>query len=574
MHDLRPFLALYKKHGLGLFSGILLAFITLIASIGLLTLSGWFIAASSVATLLSINHFNYMLPAAGVRGLSIIRTTGRWSERVVSHNVTFKLLADLRLFFFQKLTPLIPSRTLNLRNADILNRLIADVDAMDHVYLRLITPLVVGFLSALGISLFLFWVEPILGIVLGIILLTLLLTTPFVFYQLGKPHGKALSHAKSKLRITLLDWLNGNAELSIYGAEADYRARIHQAEIDLTHAQKKMAHITGLSTAFLMKASGFSLILMLWLAAEHMQTGTANPLIAMVAFATMASFELLAPVAGAFQYLSQTKTSASRLNEILTSKPQTYFPCQGINQKIKGHINFDKVSFSYSDPDEKPQVLKTISFSIEAGKKIALLGQTGCGKSTLLQLLTRAWDPSQGNITLDSISLNQWQESCLRASISLVSQRVDIFNGTLKSNLLLAKPSASDAELIQVLKRVNLASLLQNKGLDAWIGEGGRQLSGGEKRRLSIARVLLRDASILLLDEPTEGLDIKTEQEILEVLFDFAKNKTLIFVTHRLVGLTQMDTIFLMDEGRIIEQGTHLELKEKNTRYMQLLQRM
>ncbi len=572
MRELTPFFALYKKHWLGLSLGILLALITLIASVGLLTLSGWFIAASSVAALLSISQFNYMLPAAGVRGLSIIRTTGRWSERVVSHDVTFKLLADLRLFFFKKLTPLIPNRALNLRNADLLNRLIADVDAMDHVYLRLITPFVVGVLSIVGISIFLFWFSPILGITLGAILLCLMIITPLYFYRLGKPHGKTLTLATSSLRVALLDWLNGHAELTLYQAEKRYREAINNAETELVNAQKKMSHITGLSVALLMVASGFSLILMLWLSAQYLQTDTANPFIAMIAFATMASFELLAPVAGAFQYLSQTNTSAARLNEILAKKPETCFSDASVNQKAKGHIRFNDVSFAYSD--KGANALKAISIEIKAGEKTAILGQTGSGKSTLLQLLTRSWDPCKGQISLDEIPLDNWQESCLRQSISLVSQRVDIFCGTLRSNLLLANPSALDEQLIKALQKVKLDALLENKGLDAWLGEGGRQLSGGEKRRLSIARILLRDAAILLLDEPTEGLDIKTEQEILQVLFDFAKDKTLIFVTHRLVALPQMDNILLMDNGRIIEQGSHASLLAQQGRYAQLMQRI
>ncbi len=572
MRELTPFLALYKKHWLGLSFGILLALITLIASVGLLTLSGWFIAASSVAALLSISQFNYMLPAAGVRGLSIIRTCGRWSERVVSHDVTFKLLADLRLFFFKKLTPLIPNRTLNLRNADLLNRLIADVDAMDHVYLRLITPFIVGVLSTLGISWFLFYYAPVLGITLGTILLCLLTLTPICFYQLGKPHGEKLTLATSSLRIALLDWLNGHAELTLYQAEQRYRALIDNAQTELVNAQRKMSHITGLSLALLMIASGFSLILMLWLSAQYLQSDTANPFIAMVAFATMASFELLAPVAGAFQYLSQTKTSASRLNEILAKKPETCFSHSTFNQKAKGHICFNDVSFSYSNKGS--DILKAISINIKAGEKIAILGQTGSGKSTFLQLLTRSWDPCKGQITLDEIALDQWQESCLRQSISLVSQRVDIFSGTLRNNLLLANPNASDEKLMKALQEVKLQALLENKGLDAWLGEGGRQLSGGEKRRLSIARILLRDAAVLLLDEPTEGLDIKTEQEILQMLFEFAKNKTMIFVTHRLVALPQMDSILLMDNGQIIEQGSHSKLIAQQGRYAQLMQRI
>ena len=184
MRELLPYLRLYKRHWFGLSLGIVLAFATLFAAIGLLTLSGWFIAAAAVAGIAGLATFNYMLPAAGVRGFSIGRTFGRWAERVVSHNATFKLLADLRVSFFRKLAPLVPDHRLNMRDGDLLNRMVADVDAMDHVYLRLISPMVVGVLGVLAVSLFLGWFDPTLGLALGLSLLVLLIGLPIVFYQL------------------------------------------------------------------------------------------------------------------------------------------------------------------------------------------------------------------------------------------------------------------------------------------------------------------------------------------------------------------------------------------------------
>ncbi|MBV7297612.1 heme ABC transporter ATP-binding protein/permease CydC [Enterovibrio paralichthyis] len=572
MRDLIPFLKLYKKHWFGLTLGMLLSFGTLASAIGLLTLSGWFIAASAVAGLLATANFNYMLPAAGVRGFSIARTAGRWGERVVSHNATFKLLADLRIFFFDKLTPLIPGKAANLRDADILNRLVADVDAMDHVYLRLVSPLIVGVLGILGISGFLYWFEPSLGITLGAILLSLMLVLPVVFYHLGKPHGAEITQAKSDLRIALLDWLQGHAELQIFGAADRYRQHAVHAEKRLLNAQRQMAGITGLANGVLLAANGLTLVLMLWLAADGIGGELPNPYVAMVAFATMASFELMMPVAGAFQYLSQTVTSAKRLNEIIEAEPETPFDPTGYNNTAKGNIQFDNVSFTYAGAEKA--AVNSVSLTINAGEKVALLGRTGCGKSTLLQLLTRSWDPSQGTVSIDSTPLNQWRESALRSSIAVVSQRVDVFNGSLRHNLAMAKAGASDEELTTALEQVGLQALLEGPGLDVWLGDGGRQLSGGERRRLGIARALLRDAPILLLDEPTEGLDVQTEQQILTLLLDHAKDKTVLFITHRLVGLAQMDSVCLMDEGRIIEHGTHNTLKNAGGRYAQLLQRI
>lgn len=582
MRELIPFLPLYKRHWPGLALGILLSFLTLASAIGLLTLSGWFIAASAVAGILSIANFNYMLPAAAVRGFSISRTAGRWGERVVSHDATFKLLADLRIFFFEKLTPLIPGNIANLRDADILNRLVADVDAMDHVYLRLLSPLLVSLFGIIAISGFLYWFDPLLGITLGSILLALVIIFPVLFYHLGKPHGKQITYQKSHLRIALLDWLSGQAELQIFGAAKRYQDKIDIAEQNLLHAQRKMAGISGIAGGALLAANGLTLLLMLWLAADGISNNALNsqitfdplialdPLIAMVAFATLASFELIMPLSNAFQYLSQTLSSAKRLNDIIKATPETQFDPQGYHASVKGRIDIDCVQYSYHGADQT--ALNQLSLSIQAGEKVALLGRTGCGKSTLLQLITRCWDPSKGEIRIDGVPLKNWQESALRAAISVVSQRVDIFNGALRNNLTLAKPSATDEELIDVLEKVDLSNLLEGAGLDAWLGDGGRQLSGGEKRRIGIARALLHDAPILLLDEPTEGLDVKTEQQILALLFEHSKNKTVLFITHRLVGLTEFDTVYLMDEGRIIEQGSHLELKTAEGRYADLLQ--
>ncbi|AMG31437.1 thiol reductant ABC exporter subunit CydC [Grimontia hollisae] len=572
MRDLIPFLKLYKKHWFGLSLGMLLSFATLAAAIGLLTLSGWFIAASAVAGLLATQNFNYMLPAAGVRGFSIARTAGRWGERVVSHNATFKLLADLRIFFFNQLTPLIPGRVGNLRDADILNRLVADVDAMDHVYLRLVSPLIVGVLGILCISGFLYWFDPVLGLTLGVILLSLILVLPVVFYRLGKPHGAEITKAKSELRVSLLDWLQGHAELQIFGAADRYREHTEEAEQRLLGAQRQMAGITGLANGVLLAANGLTLVFMLWIAADGVGGELPNPYVAMVAFATMASFELMMPVAGAFQYLSQTITSAKRLNEIIEAKPETPFDPLGYSNTAKGDIRFDNVSFSYAGAEKA--AVNEVSLNIKAGEKVALLGRTGCGKSTLLQLITRSWDPQSGSISIDGVALDTWRESALRRSIAVVSQRVDVFNGTLRHNLTMAKPTATDGELTSTIEQVGLSALLEGPGLDTWLGDGGRQLSGGERRRLGIARALLRDAPILLLDEPTEGLDVQTEQQILSLLLNHAKGKTVLFITHRLVGLTKMDKVCLMDEGQIIEQGSHNTLKAANGRYSQLLQRI
>ncbi|MFY3327661.1 heme ABC transporter ATP-binding protein/permease CydC [Vibrio fluvialis] len=571
MRDLLPYLKLYKKHWFGLILGMLLAFVTLCASIGLLTLSGWFLSAAAVAGLtIARETFNYMLPGAFVRGFAMGRTAGRWGERVVSHNATFKLLTDLRIFFFEKLAPMIPGRVSNLRDADLLNRLVADIDAMDHVYLRLISPVTVGVLGIAALTTLLCWFDMALGLTLGSVLLVLLLVWPVMFYKLGKRNGAELTQHKAEMRVATLDWLQGYSELTIFGAESRYRDAIYAAQEKLLANQKVNASFTGLASALLLLANGWTLVLMLWLAADGVNGQAPDPMIALVVFATMASVELLMPIAGAFQHLGQTLTSARRLNEIILSEPDVKFPSEETRHSGQFDISFENLTFNYSG-GEQP-ALKDVSLTIPAGNKVAIVGQTGSGKSTLIQLLCRYWDAQQGDIRIAGTRLQEWKESDLRAAISVVSQRVDILNGSLRDNLIMANPTANDSELRAMLERVGLGKLLEAPGLDAWLGDGGRQLSGGEKRRIGIARALLHNGPILLLDEPTEGLDKQTEQQIMALFKSHFENKTVIFITHRLVELETMDAVCLIEQGEIVEHGSHQALLAQQGRYFQLNQ--
>ncbi|CAM2912300.1 heme ABC transporter ATP-binding protein/permease CydC [Vibrio neptunius] len=571
MRDLIPYLKLYKKHWFGLSLGMLLAFLTLFASIGLLTLSGWFLSAAAVAGLtIARETFNYMLPGAFVRGFAMGRTAGRWGERVVSHNATFKLLTDLRIFFFAKLAPLIPGRVSNLRDADLLNRLVADIDAMDHVYLRLVSPMVVGTLGILGLTTLICWFDMELGLTLGAILMALLLIWPVLFYKLGKTNGAELTQNKADLRIATLDWLQGYSELTLFGAEERYRNAILNAQERLLKNQYFNAHFAGLAQALLMLANGWTIVLMLWLAADGVGGNMPDPMIALVVFATMASVELLMPIAGAFQHLGQTLTSARRLNDIILSEPDVQFPEENTQHNNTYSIEYENVTFRYPDGDSN--TLQDISLQIPAKHRIAVVGQTGSGKSTLMQLLNRYWDTQQGDIKIAGQSIRHWSESQLRQAISVVSQRVDILNGTLRDNVLMASPDASDEALSESLTKVGLEKLLDDQGLDTWLGDGGRQLSGGEKRRIGIARALLHNGPILLLDEPTEGLDKQTEQQIMQLFEQHFEDKTVVFITHRLVNLDKMDSICLIEQGQIVEHGSHQALLEKQGRYFALNQ--
>lgn len=573
MRVLLPFLALYRRHTFLILLGIALAIVTLLASIGLLALSGWFLAASSLAGLAGLMTFNYMLPAAGVRGAAIFRTAGRYAERVVSHDATFRVLSHLRVFTFRKILPLSPGGIARFRQAELLNRLVADVDTLDHLYLRVISPMVSAAVVIVVVTFGLSWLDVPLALTLGGILLLLLLAVPPVFYRAGKPIGEELTLLRSQYRTDLTAWLQGQAELVVFGALDGFRHKLNATEQRWQSRQWQQASLGGIAQALMILASGLTVTLLMWLAAAGIGGDTQpGALIALFAFAALASFEAMMPVAAAFQHLGQVIASATRVKQIIDQQPEVTFPASGPTSQPGAALQLSEVSFTY--PDQPLPMLNNVTLSIAAGEHIALLGRTGCGKSTLLQLLTRAWNADSGQIQLNGQPLASYDETTLRAMTTVVSQRVHIFSSTLRENLRIAAPEVNDEALNLVLQQVGLDKLLENEGLNAWLGEGGRQLSGGEQRRLGIARALLHQAPLLLLDEPTEGLDAETEQQILTLLRQHCRGKTLILVTHRLYGLEHFDRICVMDGGSIVEQGSHAALMRQPGRYAQFHQRI
>jgi len=264
--------------------------------------------------------------------------------------------------------------------------------------------------------------------------------------------------------------------------------------------------------------------------------------------------------------------SALRITQITGQQPEVTFSTT--LSEVPEHLALCLADVSFAYEGQAQLALDHINLTIPAGTHVAVLGRTGCGKSTLLQLLTRAWDPAQGQILFNDTPVSEMSEPALRKTVSMVPQRVHLFSATLRDNLLLAAPGTGDDLLAAMLEKVGLHKLLEDEGLNSWLGEGGRQLSGGELRRLAIARALLHDAPLMLLDEPTEGLDATTERQILDLLEKEMQGKTVLMVTHRLRGLVDFDQIIVMDNGQIIEQGSHAELLAKQGRYYQFKQRL
>ena len=573
--------------------GLLLSTITLMAGIGLLSLSGWFLSASAVAglALATAQIFNYFTPGGGVRFLSIIRTASRYGDRLATHQATFKLLTQLRVWTWRKLLPLSASNLQRHRQGDLLNRLVADIDALDHLYLRLLTPMLSAFFMLIAMYFFVAWIDTQLALILCSSLFLMWLTLPWLFYSLGRKPGVKQLNSKRLYRVQVLEFMQGLAEISLFGATQRFRDRLTQAEAELLDSQRAMANVMAFSQAMIILCHGAVVVLILYLASSGIgQYQPPGAMLAMIAFMALACIEMLLPIAGAFQHLSSCVAAATRINDLVEQTPDITFDEQNSELIKQGDIKFENIQFSYPDTSSQ-QILKGINLTIKAGEKVALLGQTGCGKSTLLSLLTREWQADSGKILIDELPIEQYSQPALTSGISIVSQRIYLFSGTLRSNLLLAqadnqqtfanyaqKKSAQDKNdtlLISVLHKVGLSALTQGtEPLDVCIGEGGRQLSGGEQRRIGVARALLRDAPILLLDEPTEGLDKRTEREILSLLFEFAQDKSLLMISHRLTAMSKMDNIYLMEAGKLRSSGSHQSLLRTDSYYADLHQKL
>ena len=536
---LRPYIALYKHYFWQIVIGLSLSILTLFASVFLLSLSGWFLASTAVVGVAGLYTFNYMLPAAGVRAAAITRTASRYVERLVDHNTTFKILAYLRTLAFRKILPLSANQLAQYQKADLLNRFIVDIDALDHLYLKLFSPIVTALVMILLLFVGLSYINLPIALIITIVLTITLLAIPVIFYHAGKQLGETLAKQQSEYRALLINYLQGQAELTLFNAQHRYRTKLDKLESDWLFHQQRQSTLMALSSALVVLIAGFLTLLVLWLITQY----TLSPLVALFVFVCLASSEILAPIPGAFIFLGQVLTSATRTTVLFNQTPDIKFIEQGKTIDLSiAKLQFDDISFSY--PNQPFAILSHFSLTINSGQHVGLIGKTGCGKSTLLNLVTRTWEANSGKILINDIPVDQLDEATLRQTIAVVPQVITIFSDTLKQNLLIGKRQASDQQLIDVLHQVELSKLLAtDQGLNLPLGQGGRALSGGEIRRIGIARALLHNSPLILMDEPTESLDQQTEQQIIELIKQICKNKTLLMVTHRLTDNPLFDRV-------------------------------
>ncbi|OOF64584.1 cysteine/glutathione ABC transporter ATP-binding protein/permease CydC [Rodentibacter sp. Ppn85] len=575
MRALLPFIRLFKFAKLPLILGLVLMISGLASSMGLLTLSGWFLAATAIAGLGTL--FNFFYPSASVRGLAIGRTIARYFEKIVTHDATFRILAQLRVQVFKRIIPLSPAVLNRYRNSDLLNRLVSDVDTLDSLYLRLLAPFFTSIFITIAMTIGLSFINVPLALGLGAFLLFLLVLIPIIFYRLGKQFGEPLIHARANYRTQFLEFIQAQAELLLFNAEKQVKEKMAVTERNWQTDQAKEAKLSGFSTALVLFLNGLLICAMLWFSSQA-DFGTNEyraAFIALFTFAALAAFEIIMPLGTAFLHIGQIIAAAERVTDIIEQQPLVEFQGNAEFKPQERLISAKNLSFTY--PERENLALDNLMLDLEQGQKIAVLGKTGSGKSTLLQLLVRNYDANQGELLLADKPVSLYSEQTLREQFCFLTQRVHVFSDSLRQNLqFAAHEKISDEKMIEVLNQVGLGKLLdQTQGLNIWLGDGGRPLSGGEQRRLGIARILLNNAPILLLDEPTEGLDRDTECQILRLILQHAENKTLIMVTHRLTAIEQFDTICVIDEGKLIEKGNYDSLiKKENGFFKRLVERI
>lgn len=554
MKNLARLLRLYRPYGWWIAASILVSLASTLANIGLMATSGWFVTAMATAGLTGAT-INYFTPAAIIRALAILRTGGRYLDRVISHEATFRLIGGLRSFVFAKLEPIAPAALGNLRSGDIAERLRGDIDRLELVFLRLLSPFAVALLAAIAvIALLAHWNGP-LAAAAGLAFLVAGLFAPALSAFAGRSPSRAVTATSADIRARLVDDLEGLAPLLLTGADKNHFAALEQQMDSLLDAEGRLACIGALGQTGAAVAGELAVVAVLIFGVPLARSGAlAGPDLTLAALAALASFEAFGGIPAAFSGLFGTLASAERLFALLDRQPNVVDPDEPVQLPQNFDLALDSVCLTY--PGARRAALTRIDLQIKEGARIALIGASGAGKSSIADLLVRFRDPSGGEIRLGGVALPQLAMDAIRSRIAVVGQSPHLFAATVAENLRLARPRASDDELWSALATVQLEDAIRAlpDGLETSIGVAGTRLSGGEVRRLAVARVLLTDASIFVLDEPTEGLDAETARELLDSVLRRTAGRSLLLLTHQYAGLERMEEIVTLDGGKIVER--------------------
>jgi ATP-binding cassette subfamily C protein CydCD len=552
---------------------VLLGFLTVASGIGLMTTSAFIIASAALHPSIA----SLQVAIVGVRFFGISRGLFRYLERLVSHQVTFKVLARLRVWFYQALEPLAPARLMQYRSGDLLSRVVGDIASLENFYVRAIAPPLVAVLVIVAIGFFMSQYDPSLAFILLIFLFLTGVGAPLLVRFYSREVGSQTIRLRGSLNVVLVDGIQGIADLLAFGQEHHQFERLQATNHRLATAQLYMARITGMQNALEILLSNLGMWTVLILAIPLVRSGQIDSVfLAVLTLAALTSFETMLPMPIAAQNLSSSLEAARRLFQIVDAESEVRDPVHTLSLPDKVSLTVQQLSFSYphtSTSTITPSfALDDINFDLPQGKRLTIIGPSGSGKTTLVNLLLRFWDFKEGQILLGGQDIHRFHQDDLRHIIGVVTQNTYLFNGTVRDNLSIACPEASEEQIIRVAQQAQIHDFIKSlpQGYDTWIGEQGMRLSGGERQRLAVARALLKDAPLLILDEATANLDALNEQGVLRAIRVLMEGRTTLMVTHRLVGMEVMDEILVMQKGRVVERGLHDQLLKAGGLYRRL----
>ena len=536
--------------------------------VALLATSGFMLArASEHPGILAIS-----VAVVAVRALSVGRGVSRYLERLTSHDVAFRVLADIRVAIYRRLERLAPAGLAAFRSGDLLAALISDVDATQDLFIRGVgPPLAAALVGAGAVTVCLVILAPA-GALLALGLLAAGLAAPPLAVAASRRAARATASARGELSATVTDLLSGAAELHAFGAQDTALAAAAEADAKLTALTRRSAAATGLGSGLITGLTGLTVwgVLVLGVAAVGQGTLTRVPL-AVLTLTALAAFEAVTVMPAAALQLGAARASARRIGTILDAPDPVTEPIVPRPRPAGPvHVRMSGVQVRY-EPDG-PLALDGLDLDLAAGRRVALIGPSGAGKSTAAAVLLRFRDPAGGTVTLNGADLASYAADDVRAVIGGCPQDAHIFGSTIRENLRLGRPGASDDELTAAAARARLLPWIDSlpRRWDTPVGSHGAVMSGGERQRLVLARALLADPAVLILDEPTAHLDPEARAALTADLLILTAGRATLLITHELEGLEQVDEIVLLDHGKVTERGTHEELMRARGRYRQL----
>ncbi|WP_372360726.1 thiol reductant ABC exporter subunit CydC [Xanthomonas sp. NCPPB 1325] len=523
----------FHRHAWRLLLSALLVLVTALAGVGLLGLSGSFLTAAALAGVAGMGAgFNFFSPSAGIRALTFARIVSRYGEKVIGHDATLRIARDLRVWFFRRALPLAPGRLSATRTGDLLARLMSDIGEVDGLSVRALAPLsaLLGiWLAGLVAAALIYLPAALLLLVLGVLIGGLV---PWQVARGGAQRERLRAQQRTVLRTQAFEGLEGAADLAAIDAQGAWLQQADAAAADVVQGDRLQRRHLIAGTALHAACGGIGLAGMLWLALHAAERGLiAAELAAGLVFLTMALLEVWAGAGLALQALQSARVAARRLQAIVDQVPSVGDPAQPVDAPVSGTLQLQQVSFAW--PGGVRPVLQALDLTLAPGERIAISGDSGSGKSTLSALLLRLWDPHAGQVRYAGIDLKAFAQAQWHRRIAWLPQNAPVFAGTVRDNLAIGDADADDAALWAALDQVRLRDwATAQDGLDTWVGENGATLSAGQARRLALARALLRNAPILLLDEPTDGLDVDTAHALLLDLAAVLGERSLVMITH------------------------------------------